>query len=218
MVRKIVVAFSIFAVIYLAIGLTFHVKWKNDLDACREARRAQGEFVEPEIFGGVLGLVFDVTNWPVYAWANIYHDGTPFATPCTHPKNLSVSDEERTVRYVVESFGKRFQNVSLQSPNATQMLQEQYAEWVSSDLLGIWMNDPSKAPGRIVSGPWPDRIEISTLTQESPDRYVITGFIVEVTSMEVVSGGAAAKIPVRIVVQKDQGRWLITEYEHTEDQ
>ena len=39
-----------------------------------------------------------------------------------------------------------------------------------------------------------------------------TGFVVEVTSMEVVSGGAAAKIPVRIVVQKDQGRWLITEY------
>jgi hypothetical protein len=41
---------------------------------------------------------------------------------------------------------------------------------------------------------------------------VINGFVVEVTSVEVVNGGAAAKIPVRIVVQRGQGRWLITEY------
>lgn len=210
--RKIVVAFSIFTVIYLAIGLAFHVKWTNDLDACREIRKAQGEFVEPEVFAGLLGLVFDMTNWPVYAGANIYHFGTPFSTPCRHSKSTADWNDEERIRYVIESFGKRLQNVSLQSPNATQILQEQYAEWVSSDLLGIWMNDPSKAPGRIVSSPWPDRIEINTLTKEDPDRYVATGFVVEVTSMEVVSGGTAAKIPVRIVVQKDQGRWLITEY------
>jgi len=27
-------------------------------------------------------IPIDMTWWPVYAWANIYHDGTPFATPC----------------------------------------------------------------------------------------------------------------------------------------
>lgn len=46
-------------------------------DACREARLARGEFVEPEVFPGPLGLFFDVTWWPVYAWANVYHF-TPF--------------------------------------------------------------------------------------------------------------------------------------------
>ncbi len=45
---------------------------------------ARGEFVEPEVFAGPLGLLFTLTNWPVYAWANYYHDGTIFATPCTH--------------------------------------------------------------------------------------------------------------------------------------
>jgi hypothetical protein len=45
---------------------------------------AQGEFVEPEVFGNVLGLAFDVAYWPVYSAANIRLDGTPFATPCTH--------------------------------------------------------------------------------------------------------------------------------------
>jgi len=84
MARKIFLALLIFVTFYLGVGLAFHLKWESALTACREMREAQGEFVEPEVFGGVLGLVFDMTNWPVYAWANIYHDGTPFATPCTH--------------------------------------------------------------------------------------------------------------------------------------
>lgn len=137
----------------------------------------------------------------------------PFATPCMHISNKpSITDEANHVRYVVENFGKRLQNVSLQSPDAAQEMQKQYSEFVSAALLETWMNDISKAPGRIVSSPWPDRIEITALTKEGSDKYVIAGFVVEVTSMEIVSGGAAAEIPVRIVVQKDQGRWLITEY------
>lgn len=74
----------IFTLIYLGVGLGFHFKWRSALDNCREARIARGEFVEPEVFWPPLSLAFDVTMWPVYAWANIYHDGTPFATPCTH--------------------------------------------------------------------------------------------------------------------------------------
>lgn len=214
MARKISTILSILVFLYLGIGLAFHFKWESALEACQEIRRAQGEFVEPEVLGSVLGLVFDVTNWPIYSWANIYHDGTPFATPCTHPtkENVSSASEEGIVRYIVENFGKSLQNVSLQSPDAAQEMQKQYSEFVSPTLLETWMNDVSKAPGRIVSSPWPDRIEITTLAKEESDRYVITGFVVEVTSMEVVSGGAAAKMPVRIVVQKEQGRWLITEY------
>jgi len=54
MVRKIFVACLILVALYLGIGLAFHLKWKSELAACREMRRAQGEFVEPEVFGGVL--------------------------------------------------------------------------------------------------------------------------------------------------------------------
>jgi len=70
--------------LYVALGLGFHIKWKHDLDACRALRRARGEFVEPEVFAWPLSLALDVANWPVYAYWNVYHDGTPFATPCTH--------------------------------------------------------------------------------------------------------------------------------------
>src|SRR5574341_746655 len=135
---------------------------------------------------------------------------TPTSTPPQTTANNTA--EEAEIRDLVENFGKRLQAVPLLSSDAAQEIQKQYSEFVSPALLDIWMNDVSKAPGRIVSSPWPDRIEITTLAKEGSDRCVITGFVVEVTSMEVVNGGAAAKIPVRVVVQKGQGRWLITEY------
>jgi len=113
---------------------------------------------------------------------------------------------------VVDSFGKRLQSVSLQSPNAAQAIRGQYAEFVSPELLEAWAKDVSKAPGRVVSSPWPDRIEITGLVKEGADKYAVTGFVVEITSVELANGGAAVKIPVRIVVEKREGRWLITEY------
>ena len=74
----------ILALVYLGLGLGFPFMWRSTLTACSEERTAQGEFVELAVFDNVIGLVFDITYWPVYSWANIYHDGTPFATPCTH--------------------------------------------------------------------------------------------------------------------------------------
>lgn len=84
MIARILLILLTLVLLYLAVGLGFHFKWRSALAACREARAARGEFVEPEVFSPLLGLAFDVTFWPVYAWANLYHDGTPFATPCTH--------------------------------------------------------------------------------------------------------------------------------------
>ena len=134
--------------------------------------------------------------------------------PPTAPAQTTASntDEEAEIRDLVENFGKRLQTVSLLSTDAAQEMQKQYSDFVSPALLETWMKDVTKAPGRTVSSPWPDRIDLTTLSKEGSDRYVITGFVIEVTSVEMVNGGAAAKIPVRIVGQRGQGRWLITEY------
>lgn len=120
--------------------------------------------------------------------------------------------EEAQIRQLVESFGKRLQNVSLLSPNAGQELERQYSEYVSTALLETWSTDVAAAPGRMVSSPWPDRIELDALEKIGVDKYVVTGSIIEVTSTEVAGGEAANRIPVHIVVEKTQGRWLITEF------
>ncbi|RME87541.1 MAG: hypothetical protein D6770_09140 [Anaerolineae bacterium] len=215
MVRKFLIALSILALLYLGVGLAFHINWERAQEACRQERRARGEFVEPEVFGGFLGAFFDITNWPVYAWANVSHDGTPFATPCTHAADEQTSGDAARVSDVVTAFGKRLQNVSLSSPNAPQDIEAQYAGFVSPDLLALWMDDPSGAPGRLTSSPWPDRIEIISLEQEGADRYVVRGDIVEVTGADLANGGAANRIPVRLVVERRHGRWVITEFTET---
>lgn len=69
--------------LYVGGGVAFHVGWTHALEACRALRAARGEFVEPAWPQGVT-FAFNVSFWPVYAAANVYHDGTPFATPCTH--------------------------------------------------------------------------------------------------------------------------------------
>ena len=78
--KIVLVAFTL----YLALGLSFHFQWSAELAKCNAILRQQGEFVEPEIFNTGVGFLFDVTFWPIYVLANTYHDGTPFATPCTH--------------------------------------------------------------------------------------------------------------------------------------
>lgn len=143
---------------------------------------------------------------------------TPAVAPTSVPIPTSTSTiasktgEEVEVRDLVENFGKRLQMVSLLAPDAVQDLQRQYSEFVSPALLETWMKAVSKAPGRMVSSPWPDRIRITTLTRETPDRYVVDGYVIEITSTEIAGNEAANEIPVHIVVEKDQGYWLITEY------
>lgn len=81
--RRLVYAVLILALIYVSVGLSLHFKWKSDWKACQELKTSVEEFVEPqEALGGIIGVAFDVSAWPLYTWANIYHFGTPFP-PCS---------------------------------------------------------------------------------------------------------------------------------------
>ena len=82
--RRIGLVFLSIAVAYLAIGVAFHVSWRRTQAACSAERAERGELVEPEVFSGALRLVFDVTFWPAYVWANVRHFGDPFSTSCVH--------------------------------------------------------------------------------------------------------------------------------------
>ncbi len=83
--RYIIVLFCVILIImYFALGLGFHLKWTDELGRCNDLLREQGEFVEPEMFRNKVAFVFNVVFWTMYSVANMYHDRTPFATPCTH--------------------------------------------------------------------------------------------------------------------------------------
>lgn len=130
------------------------------------------------------------------------------------PKDkLQQTDEgdEAAVASLVEDFGSKLQKVSLQAPRdiVKKSMQENYGDFVSPALLAERINDPSNAPGRLTSSPWPDRIEILSIEPLSEYAYEVEGEIIEITSVEKASGGVAAKRPITLVVKKIENRWLI---------
>lgn len=120
--------------------------------------------------------------------------------------------EEAHVRAVVEAFGGELQGVSLESADVTKSIRAMYGGLVAEDLIAVWVDDPSRAPGRAVSSPWPDSIEIDTIAKTIDGTYEVTGSIIEISSIEAVEGGAAATIPVALTVQQIGGKWFITSY------
>ena len=119
---------------------------------------------------------------------------------------------EQDVRALVEAFGKTLRKVSLSAPKdvAATSIEENYSDYATSELLQKWPVDPQSAPGRIVSSPWPDRIDILMTEMSDKNQYTVYGEIIEVTSVEMVNGGAAAKRPVTIVVHKVNDIWFIS--------
>lgn len=119
--------------------------------------------------------------------------------------------DETAVRSLTEEFGKRLQMVSLLAPKELldMSMQENYGGLVSSGLIKQWQDDPQKAPGRMVSSPWPDRIEISAIIKSPENTFDVKGEVIEVTSVEKENGGAAARRPITLTAGKAGDRWQI---------
>ena len=130
------------------------------------------------------------------------------------PSKIS-NTQEQEAKSVVLDFGEKLKMVSILAPKKTVVkdIQDNYSGYVSPDLLNQWESDPSKAPGRITSSPWPDRIEIASVAKQGNDSYKIEGKVIEITSVEAEKGGVANSYVVNIEVQKIGNKWLITEFE-----
>ena len=125
-------------------------------------------------------------------------------------------DPQRAVRRLVTLFGSRMQTVSLLAPDsiAASRLQEAYGTLVTPDLLSDWMASPAAAPGRRVSSPWPDRIEVTSVTLSGADEYLVTGALVYESSASGQSVAHAPSQPVRLHVRRNgDGGWRISMYE-----
>jgi hypothetical protein len=120
---------------------------------------------------------------------------------------------EDTVAARVRAFGGRLASVSLLAPleSVRGEMRAEYAAHVTPALLASWLEEPSTAPGRLGSSPWPERIDVVEVDRLSAARYKVRGDEVYVTSVEVVGGGAAARRRVELEVTRDGG-WRIASY------
>ena len=122
--------------------------------------------------------------------------------------------EAPEVRQAVERLGGRLKEVSLLAPDSVvaRTIREAYAPLVTADLLAAWLAEPDRAPGRTVSSPWPERIEVHTVEPAGDGACRVEGDVVYVTSVELAQGGAAAREPVTVEVVEDDG-WRVSAYE-----
>lgn len=129
---------------------------------------------------------------------------TAATAPSPHP--ASSSSIARTPAEVVEEFGRRMKNVSILAPGdqAAAAIRRNYAGLVEPDLLSRWTASPGTAPGRRVSSPWPDRIEVQRTSTPQKGSAVVEGLVVEVTS-----AGESDRLPAEITLRQHDSTWLI---------
>ena len=114
---------------------------------------------------------------------------------------------------VVEALGRRMKNVSLLAPDTlvARQLRAAYATLVTPALLEQWVADPRHAPGREVSSPWPEQIQIDSIVASGAAGCRVFGSIRYVTSVELASGAAAARVPMTMELTSDAG-WRVSSY------
>ena len=127
--------------------------------------------------------------------------------------------DDSVIMKLVDEFGRNLQNVTLQAPKEAreELMKENYNKYVTPELLSKWINDSSKALGRIVSSPWPDRIEVKSINRINENKFIVAGEIVEMTNT-----GEANRQEITLTVERQPwkikfpfaGRnlkWLITD-------
>ena len=120
--------------------------------------------------------------------------------------------DEAAVRAVVVQFGSNLDKVSTLSPTAGGEIAAAYGPYVSSSLLSIWQKTPAIAPGKLVSSPWPDHIDIRSV-QKTDAYYHVEGTIVLMTEADKVQNSNSGSIPAHMIVSKSDNRWKISTFQ-----
>jgi hypothetical protein len=130
----------------------------------------------------------------------------PGAANATGARESDVSPQKP--EQVVEELGRRMRLVSVLAPAdlAAKAMRMSYAGFVDPKLLEVWSTNPTHAPGRQTSSPWPDRIEVQSASL-SGDQATVIGKIVEATS-----AGETGRVPVEVGLKREGSSWLIIEY------
>jgi hypothetical protein len=123
---------------------------------------------------------------------------------------------ERAVRAAVRDVGAQLQHVSLtaDTEQVKGEIREAYAPYVTAALLEAWLDDPSTAPGRETSSPWPDSLYIRHVTPQG-EGYIVEANIVLMTSVEEASPEEddAGIQPVVMQLIKEEGEWRIAAFQ-----
>jgi hypothetical protein len=122
--------------------------------------------------------------------------------------------EDARVRQVVEGLGQNLKRVSLLAPDsvAAREIRRTYAPYITTDLLEKWAANPSSAPGREASSPWPERIEVRAAHGAGPETCHIEADIVYASSAQSTSDIVAHRAPVTLLLRREDD-WRVSGFD-----
>jgi hypothetical protein len=112
----------------------------------------------------------------------------------------------------VEEFGEQLRFVPLVGDESivSEAMRTYYRGYVSSELIAKWEQAPLNAPGRLTSSPYPDRIEVTDIKEILPQKYIVSGNLVEATFGE---NGKQILRPFVLELTSSENGYLITDFE-----
>jgi hypothetical protein len=112
---------------------------------------------------------------------------------------------------VVGEFGARLKDVVITTSDQDVIaaVDLNLKQLITDRLYRVFVQDKIRIPGRYVSSPWPERIEIDSIQMLDSGSYTVHGSQVVMTDDTVAHGGNAGEIPITLTLKKVNGIWLI---------
>lgn len=139
--------------------------------------------------------------------------GVGYLSYTTQSRSTAV-DDQAAVRSAVTNLGGYLKSIPLTEPteDLRRDIQQNYAPFVTEALLQQWRANPTQAPGRAASSPWPDHVEISQVNKQG-DGYAVLGTIVMYSSASLSRGGDEGKVPFVAQLVKEGDTWKIAVFQ-----
>ncbi|MCX6097169.1 MAG: hypothetical protein NTZ77_01595 [Caldiserica bacterium] len=112
---------------------------------------------------------------------------------------------------VVGEFGARLKDVDINASDQDIMTAVDFdlKQFITDRLYQVFVQDKIRIPGRYVSSPWPERIEINSVQMLDSGSYAVHGSQVMMTDDTVAHGGNAGEEPITLTLKKVNGIWFI---------
>ncbi|MBP9710906.1 MAG: hypothetical protein KBD50_01440 [Candidatus Pacebacteria bacterium] len=126
------------------------------------------------------------------------------------PQGKISAETDMAIRTMITEFGGTLKNVSLLSPTVSADIAAHYNVYLAPELLAAWQANPSEALGRNTSSPWPDRIEVVTVSPIGDSQFQAEANVIEVTNADTPFEPAAVYPVTLIIKEEPAGQYWIT--------
>jgi hypothetical protein len=129
--------------------------------------------------------------------------------------SIPVLTEDQKITNFVEEFGSKIKNVSLLASNAPNQMKKQYGPYVTSDLLRAWQAKPTDAPGRETSSPWPESLNVVSITPVNRvgDTFDVEGnVLLGVNGEKGIEPVGVYSVSLFVEKKKNAPGYIITSY------